>query len=86
MSTTIENPMTEAEVARLNSRVPECIGATEFAQMLGTNRSNLRKIARLPEAIEWSKDLARGEMWRRDVAERFAAERRERYGLIEPPE
>jgi len=66
--------MTENEVAKLNRKVPELMGAIEVSRELGIKRNNLNKIARLPEPCQV---LDRGQVWRADVIREFAAERRE---------
>ena len=64
--------MTEQEVAKLNRKVPELMGAIEAARVLGTKRNNLNKIARLPEPCQY---LERGAVWRADVIREFAEAR-----------
>ena len=72
--------MNETKVKRLNAKVPQLLGASEVAAVLGVKRANLRKVANLPEPVEWSKGLGRGDLWREEAILEFAAERRERFG------
>lgn len=57
---------------RLNRNVPELMGATEVAEVLGVNQQNLNKVARLPASCA---DLMRGRVWRADLIHEFAARR-----------
>jgi len=65
--------MTEKEIARLNAKVPDLMGATEVAEALGVNQQNLGKVARLPLH---AKELSRGRVWRADVIHDFVERRR----------
>jgi hypothetical protein len=66
--------VTEQEVKKLNAKVPELMGATEVAKVLGVNQQNLNKVARLPEHVT---TLSRGRVWRADVIHAFARKRAE---------
>lgn len=66
----------EAEVRRLNARVPELMGLSEVAKELDIKTNNIAKIAGLPAAVD--QDLERGRLWRADVIRAFAQDRRDR--------
>ena|SRR6187431_567207 len=65
--------MTPKTVERLNRKVPPLMGQAEVAELLGVNPGNVKKTANLPAPIPQT--LKRGDLWRRDVMEAFAAER-----------
>lgn len=64
---------TEEKVRELNAQVPALIGSNGFAELLGVAPSNLDRVAGLPAHAA---QLGRGRVWRVDVAEAFAAQRR----------
>jgi hypothetical protein len=62
------------EVRRLNAQVPELMGRTEVARVLGVAPTNLEKICPVlpPPALR----PACGPLWRADLIRAFAAERK----------
>jgi hypothetical protein len=80
---TDERSTFNAWVRKQNRKAPELMGATEFSKLLGVSPTNLRKVSYLPEPIVV---LTRGAVWRADVCQAFAQERRERLGLEDPNE
>lgn len=64
---------TPAQVDAANRRVPALMGMAEVAETLGINAKNLGKVQGLPTP---ALKLGCGRLWRADVIEEFAANRK----------